>query len=217
MTRDTTAPTGTATDPGRRAPAVRVGIAAVWTALVLALLGSLTSFVTVLTGRVLFASGGAEQRLPLTSLPQVVQAELQEGYTGFLTDVPLWLRLFCASPLVVEAVMIAAAGLLVARILRSIGSGDPFGPQVISALRRVAVVLLAGGFLQGILDLAAGRVLWNVSTDFTTVNIFDRYAVLNYAGPQWPWLLILLGVIAAALAVAFRQGARLQEETVGIV
>ncbi|MCB0911228.1 MAG: hypothetical protein KDB60_06400, partial [Propionibacteriaceae bacterium] len=33
----------------------------------------------------------------------------------------------------------------------------------------------------------------------------------------WPWMLILLGVVAGALGVAFRQGARLQEDVDGVI
>jgi len=43
------------------------------------------------------------------------------------------------------------------------------------------------------------------------------YSGLGFNGPDVPWMLLLLGIIAGALALAFREGARLEEEVAGVV
>jgi len=43
------------------------------------------------------------------------------------------------------------------------------------------------------------------------------YSGLSFNAPDVPWMLMLLGIIAGALALAFREGARLEEEVAGVV
>ena len=201
-------------------PALRLAVAAVWTALLFAMLGAAVQAITILTGRALMTFGGADGRLPLETLPQLLQADLHEGESAFLTDVPVWLRLLCAGPGIIQALTILAAAVLVTRILRGISAGDSFAPGVRRALRWLAATLCGGALLKAGADFAAVSTLWrlgDLSSPTRLEGFLSPYQGLGFAPPSVPWMLLLLGIIAAALAVAFREGARLKEDTIGIV
>lgn len=75
----------------------RAAVVVVWIIAVFAAVGSALEVFVTISGRVVIAFNGTDPRLPLTSLPQINQAELREGATGYLVDAPTWLR-FSARP-----------------------------------------------------------------------------------------------------------------------
>jgi hypothetical protein len=197
-----------------------VALAAIGTVVGAALLNDIVQIITTTTGRVLFTFGGADGRLPLTHLPQILQADLREGATGYLTDVPVWLRLLCASPAVTHALTIAIAAVFFIQIVRRIAAAHPFAPQVLRNWPKVSLVLIAGGILQGVMDTVAGVVIFTLASSGTPPG--EDLLGADYSGigtdlPQWPFFMILLGIVAAAVSTAFRSGARLEEEVVGVV
>src|SRR5690625_803663 len=85
---------------------------------------------TTLTGQYLWTDGAADPRLPLDRLPQVNQAEIRDGYSFYLEDLPGWLRALSAAPALLYAITIALAAVLITRMLRLIAVGDAFGTGV---------------------------------------------------------------------------------------
>lgn len=176
--------------------------------------------ITITTGRTVFAFGGADGRLPLSYLPQLLQADLREGETGYLTDAPLWLRLLCASPAVLHAITIALAAVVIIQIVRRIASAQPFAKSVLRNWTRLSLVLIVGGIVQGIVDTIAGSTIFGLSASGMAGGdhpLGADYSAIGTNFPQWPFFMILLGIVAAAIATAFRSGARLEEEAVGVV
>jgi hypothetical protein len=198
-----------------RASAVLIAVIAV-----LAALNDLVRVVTVSTGRVLIALGGAEGRLPLSALPQLLQADLREGTTGYLTDAPWGLRLLAASPAAIHAVTVLWAALVLTRILRHIAGAKPFDVPTISGWRQLTIILVIGGIIQGLADTFAVFEISNLSMQSMSTGkhlLGADYSGIGVNIPQWPILLIVLGLVAGSIAAAFRAGARLQEEAHGVV
>ena len=156
---------------------------------------------------------------PLTVLPQVLQAVLAPGATGDATDVVLWLRLLCASPYVLNVVLVVLAGVVFDRIIDDVGRGQPFSSAVQRSWNRLASLLVWGGLAQTALSaLAVGIIVANMQDGSNGRRLFGaEYSGLGLNGPDVPWMLIVLGIIAGALSIAFREGARLEDEVAGVV
>ena len=194
--------------------------------LVLTLLNDIPRAITISTGRVLFALGGADARLPLSHLPQLLQAELREGTQGTLADADLGLRLLAALPTLLHAVTVTAAAILLIGILYRVALGRPFSSQVLRRWRWLTAVLLIGGVLQSLAD--TGAILYlSLHIGLLTAGSMPRedivsflggdYSIISTNAPQLPIPILLGGIIALALGVAFRAGARLVEEADGVV
>lgn len=194
-------------------------------ALALTLLHDLTQVITISTGRVLFALGGSDGRLPLSTLPQLLQADLREGTQGTLADAALSLRLFAALPSLLHAVTITTAAVLLIGILYRVSLGRPFSGGVLGRWRWLTIVLLGGGVIQGLADTGANIYLTThlgllgatYSPKATEILLGGDYSSLGTNVPQWPISILLAGVVALALGVAFRAGARLEDEVDGVI
>ena len=186
-----------------------------------------TRVITITTGRVLFAMGGADGRLPLSHLPQLLQADLSEGASGTLADADLSLRLLSALPAVLHAVTIVLATVFLLRALRGVALARPFDAFVLTSWRRLSIALLAGGIAQGLADTAATTYLntrigllfgaGQVTPDERDAFLGGDYQSIGTNLPQWPVAVVVAGLVAAALTVAFRAGARLEEDVDGVV
>lgn len=202
--------------PTDRNRSTKIAIATVAVVAALTVVWDAISAFTVITGRSLTATGGADPWLPLSFLPQVANASLREGATGSLADIPEWLRLLCATPTIIHAVVLLLATPLIIRVIGRVGQGQPFAPSVLRSWSSLSVVLIVGGVLQGVLDTIAGRVLFNLT--FTPeIPLYEAYEGMNLQGPNWPLLLIVVGIICVAITTAFRSGARLEKEVEGVV
>jgi hypothetical protein len=199
----------------------RVASVAICLIVGVAVLNDAVRAITITTGRSLFVFGGADGRLPLTYLPQLLQAERRDGSTGFLVDAPSWLRLLCASPAVVHAVTIALAAVVVIQIVRRIAAAQPFAKTVLRNWTRVSLILIIGGVIQGIVDSIAVQAIFDLASvghqGGGEFPLGADYSGIGTNFPQWPFFMILLGIVAAAIATAFRAGAQLEDEAVGIV
>jgi len=187
-----------------------------------AAIGDLFGIFSITTGLVLINALGGDlaAHQSLTALPQILQADLAPGETGDLTDVDLRLRLLCALPTVINMVTIVLAGLLIAGIIARIQQGQPFSSAVQRGWQKLASVLGFGGILQTVAAVIAVAVLARLraSQGPNGGGAFGAsYSGLGFNGPDVPWMLLLLGIIAGALALAFREGARLEEEVAGVV
>lgn len=163
--------------------------------------------------------GDTARHQPLTVLPQVLQAELAPGATGDATDVVLWLRLLCATPYVLNVVIVILAALMFHRIIDHVGRGQPFSSTVQRAWTRLSGLLVWGGLAQTALSaLAVGIIAGGLQEGTNDRHLFGaEYSGLGINGPDVPWMLIVLGIIAGALAIVFREGARLEDEVAGVV
>lgn len=195
---------------GRGPRAARVGVLLVSGVGGIAVIGNLATAVAIVTGRSLFTFGGADPQLPLTSLPQLLQADVRPGHTYTVTDLAPGLRVLCASPSIVAAGTIAVAVVLLVGVLNRIAAGRAFDPPVRRRLALLSAVLIGGGLLQGLLDTAAIAAV---------VASVDQEAIsgIGTTPPDWPWTLIVVGVAVTALGAAFTEGARLKEDAVGVV
>jgi len=187
-----------------------------------AAIGDLFGIFSITTGLVLINALGGDlaAHQSLTALPQILQADLAPGETGDLTDIDLRLRLLCALPTVINMVTIVLAGLLIAGIIARIQQGQPFSSAVQRGWQKLASVLGFGGILQTVAAVIAVAVLARLraSQGPNGGGAFGAsYSGLGFNGPDVPWMLLLLGIIAGALALAFREGARLEEEVAGVV
>lgn len=220
--RMTTPPTAVSIRPPRTG---RFAEGAIMVVLVLTLMQDVVQVITISTGRVLFALGGSDGRLPLSTLPQLVQADLREGAQGTLADAALSLRLFAALPSFVHAVTITAAAVLLIGILHRVSLGQPFSPGVLVRWRWLTIVLLGGGVVQALADTGANLYLsthlgfFGARYDSQEAAMFlgGDYAGIGTNAPQWPIPILLAGVVTLALGAAFRAGARLEDEVDGVV
>ncbi|MGL3806167.1 hypothetical protein ACSYDW_08735 [Paeniglutamicibacter sp. R2-26] len=200
--------------------ATKFAVVALWLVAGGALISNLGQMITIITGRFLFTFGDIDPRLPLSTLPQLLQAEVRDGGAGYLVDAPLWLRLLCASPLAAHMATVLLAAFLITGIIQRIAAGQPFNASVLHNWKWLSAVLIVGGTIQGALDAMAGRSIYTLAGDSDVAGQFPLgadYMAIGVDLPQWPILMMLLGVIAAALAIAFRSGARLESEVDGVV
>lgn len=204
----------------QRTASTTIARIAVWVVAVIAVIHNAVQVYTIVSGHVLIAFGGADSRLPLTSLAQINQAELRGGGTGYLVDVPAWLRVLCSVPAFLNILVAVLAAILVVRIIRRIAVGQPFVPAVRRNWVALSAVLIVGGVLLGIADAVAGQVVFGVASNFTFQPPFPLgadYQVLSVDVPRWPFFMILTGVVGLAISAAFKEGARLEEEADGLV
>lgn len=199
---------------------VKLSVIIVWIVAVLAAVGSALEIFTVITGRAVFALNGADPRLPLTSLPQINQAELREGAAGYLADAPTWLRVLCSTPAMVYILIALLAAVLITRALRGIAASRPFSSSVRRSMTILSLILIMGGILYGVLDRIAGQAIYDVAVSSTQGIQFPLgadYAVTSTNPARWPFFMIITGVVGLALSTAFRAGARLEEAADGLV
>lgn len=201
--------------------------AIILTIALLAALLTLARVAVVVTGRTLFALGGADGRVSLVELPQLLQAELADGATGYLADLELGMRLLGASPMFVQAVVFMVAALALVRIVAGVAKARPFSGVVQSNWKLLTAALLGGGLLQGALDTVAFAYFgsriglffgsgMDVSHEDKASFLGATYQGIGMGVPQWPFLIIIAGLAALALAAAFRLGAKLEREADGV-
>lgn len=203
----------------RKPKSVQLAVISVWLVAGFAALSSATEAFVTIFGRTPLAFGGADPRVQLVMLPQINQAELREGAVGYLVDIPLWLRVLCATPALLFIVLALVAAFLIGRVLREISAGRPFAARVRKNLLVLSSLLIGAGLLYGTLDASANRAVFEVASDFGAESfpLGADYTVISTDTPRWPYFMITSGVVGLALSSAFKAGGRLQEETDGLV
>lgn len=164
----------------------------------------------MVTGRFLFALGGAYPYLTLGLLPQLLQAESTDGDQIRVIDLDLWIRALAWLPQVVAGVTLTLVALTVIRLLREIGASRAFDAATIRLVRRTGVFLVVGGLLAGALDTTASFLFTYTQTG--SEGWGATYHALGFTGGSWPIGQIVVGVVVLAVGIAFRDGARLQDE-----
>ncbi|QAY72723.1 hypothetical protein ET445_04575 [Agromyces protaetiae] len=209
----------------RRALRIQLGKGLIGVIAAFAILFDALGIFSILTGLFFInaLAGDFESHQALSSLPQLLQADLREGATADLTDLGFGVRVLCALPTFVHLLTVLSATILVTRAIREIASGDPFTSRGIRAWAGLGVVLIVGGVLQGVLDTVAVRVLSTLARAMSFGDdaggwpLGGDYSAVGIDFPDWPWIFLALGVVAGTIAVAFREGARLKSEADGVV
>lgn len=135
-----------------------------------------------------------------------------------LGDVDLGVRVPIMAPVVLQTVLIIVVAILVVRLLSDISRGTGFRFRAQLTLKALTIVGIGGGLLQftvGIVAWRVGRGLWDL--DASVVGDYQVALISAFPFPQWPLVLILIGVVAMALGVAFRAAARSEQELEGVV
>jgi hypothetical protein len=174
-------------------------------------LGFVLRIANIVAGRILLAFGDTDGSTTPATMPQVISIAV-DGQQVLLSDVPLYLRVLSASALAVEGAAIVIALLAVARILTKLAEGEPFSSVVQRNLRVVSIVLIVGSLLRWTLDLITINRLvdwWESRPSHGGGLAMDAL--------QLPVTLLICGLIAGAMMVAFRQGAELEEDAAGVV
>lgn len=187
---------------------------------VLALLGGIWRVVSLVRGRE-WNMSGPDAPLGLQYLPQVTLYEQEGGELMTVLDLPAWLRALAVAPGLVESGALAVAAMVLMTVLMAIGQGHSFSDAVQLYLGRIATTLVASTVAVVVIDVVA---LWQID-----VAISDHRSMARDAGetfdivgfgtnpPAFPLMALALGLVAAALRWAFRDGARLEREVEGVV
>lgn len=187
----------------------------------LVVVADLVQALSLATGRVLVSTGGARPRLAPDGLLHLLTSGSGAG-TLTLVDVGPGSRLLLVAPSLLHAAVTVTAVALLLHVVGSISAGRPFTGRTVRAWQRLAGVLIGGGLAQIAVDVAAGTHLDALLDHHLGA---DRLAPADQAlqlghgatavGAGAP--VVVAGLVALALAVAFRAGARLEAETDGLV
>lgn len=199
-------------------PATTTAISGLWIVLGAASLFALGNAFSIISGRVLFSDANSDPRLPLERLPQLLQAAPFPGETAFLTDAPLWLRLLCAGGTLVSIGIFILSGVYLRRVIQNLSLGKPFAPAVLHNWKSLSLVLVVGSMLQGLIEVASFGAIMLITSSSAPNDIWgSNVQSLGVALPNWPWWTLLLGIVTQAILVAFKSGAQLEKDVVGLV
>jgi hypothetical protein len=176
---------------------VCAGGAVVVFGVVLPLLGSTTRTVEL-------AARASVPRLPVgggVTLKGTHAAELSFRHPDFGQ------RLLLSLPELIAAALALVVVWQLVRLVRTLRAGDPFVPGNARRLTVVALAVIVGGAAVPLADAITTDLL---QRDTAVDGLVSFSASLDF-------LPFLIGVLLAALAEFFRRGARLREETVGLV
>lgn len=173
----------------------------------LAALGVLRAVVIV---SVLWTGTGVLNAGPLPQIRTVSQPGLE--FQDLVIGMPLWIRLLSATPTLIVAGTGLIGAFLLASVLAQIARGAAFAARTRLTLARLSLTLIAGCVLAFLIDSVAVMVVQRYM-DRQMVPLGD-YTI---AGPSFPIFLFALGIVAAALLFAFRDGAALEKEAEGVI
>lgn len=166
------------------------------------------------TARVPISVGGAAGWLRIDQLPQVLDAADRDGTVLLVADLPVWLRLLAYAPQVLSGVCVALAATFGIRTVRAVRRGRPFAPSSIRGIVGAGAALALGGLAYGLIDTLASAAIYRNSLGDDWVSAYEGLAL---SGGHWPVAQVAVGTAVLVLAGAFREGARLQNETRGLV
>lgn len=148
-----------------------------------------------------------------------VSATELAGTTGVTVDNPAGVNLVIDEPSVGERLLDLAPGLVLActavlvvimldRVLRDIGRGEPFSAGNVTRLRAIALAIIVGSAVEAALDAGTGIV---ITGNHLAADLAPR------ASFELPVGWIVAGLVVAAIAEAFARGAELRRDVAGLV
>lgn len=198
----------------RRRSAVHLGATFMRLLVVVGGLIVITSVWNATTGRALLSS--QDFLLSLDALPQLQQAEPAGDQVIHLVDLPLWVRFLAFAPRTIIGVVAVWAALVTTKVLITIAAARPFEQSTARRVRTLGLVLSLGGTAAGLLDTTAMLVFSTTMAGDYDNGWSSVYSGLSFTA-DWPWALIITGVVVVAASAAFTEGARLQQESDGVV
>ncbi len=147
----------------------------------------------------------------LGQLPEGISADAWLDVDVTIQDPTISQMLLRSAQDLGPAVVIVWALWLLASVLNAAAHGDPFGRDNARRFRRLAVVLIAGGFALNVLNYAVLNAFFTQVPEYPSIDLA--------AGPftPLPGGMLLGGLVAFALAAVFSDGARLREDVEGMV
>lgn len=125
-----------------------------------------------------------------------------------LADPSVGQRLADLLPGVLVAAVTVASIWLLLRVLRAIGSGDPFGPGQVRRLRVLAGLLILGPAIAwGVGLVAHGILLGGVDLGGLPITVET----------ELPWMPMIAGLVVALVAEAFKVGSGLRDDVEGLI
>lgn len=154
--------------------------------------------------------------VPAESLPQLLTLELPaDSSRTEITVLPLWLRALATANPVLLTVMLVLTFRTVHLLAVRAAEGRPFADDVVRRLQRLPLwlgVLIVARLLFDVLTIAA------LSSWFETeVASTQQGGALGTNFPALSLTIIVAAAVGAILAIAFRQGKELTEQTDGLV
>lgn len=204
--------------PKKIESATTTAVSAIWLVIGIAALAAAGTALTIITGRTILTFGDADPHLPLSQLPQLLQADPVAGHQALLSDAPLWLRLLCSVGTVVSCVILCLSGIHLRRVIQGLAQGRFFSHGVLNNWKRLGFVLTLGAIVQGTAEtLAFAGIFWITTTENPNEIWGSNLQGLSVDFPHWPWWTLLLGIIAQAIYGAFKSGAQLEKDVTGLV
>lgn len=204
--------------PRKTEPATTTAISAIWLVIGVAAIYAALTALAIMTGRGLLAVTGEDALLPLSTLPQLIQADPAEGHQAWLSDAPLWLRLLCSVGTVTSCIILVLCGIYLRRVIQGLAAGRFFAAEVLESWRKLSLVLVLGAIIQGVAETAAFAAIFWITTTANPNEIWgSNLQGLGIDLPHWPWWTLLLGVVGQAIYGAFKSGAQLEKDVVGLV
>lgn len=147
---------------------------------------------------------------PITvpELDAVGQAYSDASYDLVVADPTTSQRLFDLVPGVLLLAIVAVICWSTLRLLRDIGAGEPFSPRNVRRLRTIAGLLLIG---------VPVHFFTRLPLDGAILSSLDLGTLPAAAWIELPWLPFVLGMCVALVAEAFKTGARLREDSEGLI
>jgi hypothetical protein len=136
------------------------------------------------------------QGLVLTDNPEVSVDLRDPSRTQVLLQALTWLG---------PAIIVGLVLWFLRGLLRSADDGDPFGPENVTRLRRIGLVLAFGAPIVVAVDQTLNRHLFDALPNAVKAH-------LTLPGFSIPWAPIVAGIGAFILAAVFEYGVRLRED-----
>ncbi len=130
------------------------------------------------------------------------------SYDVSVSDPNAGQRLLSLVPGVLLAVLVVTACWCIVLLLRTVASGDPFDPMNVTRLRIVAAALYIGVPVVYVLQALVDSLVLG-GLDLGGLDLSFRLEI--------PWVPMLVGLVVAMLAEAFKAGSRLRDDVDGLV
>lgn len=185
-----------------------------WSLAVVLGLVSIVAAVTTVVGPLAGWAKGEALRVPFFSevdVPALSGTGLGHGlgeYDLIIPDPTTAQRLLDLVPGLAWLALVVAACWLVLRVMGDVGRADPFQLRNVRRLRQLAALLAIGW---PVLWIAQATIAFAILTDLDLGDVGPRAMV------TFPLLPVLVGLVVALLAEAFKAGIRLREDVDGLV
>ncbi len=157
---------------------------------------------------------GAALHVPFFSpvtVPELDRVGLTHGPAAYdlsLAHPSAGQRLLDLAPGVLIAAVSVAACVLVLRVMRPIGAGDPFAPGQVRRLRTLAFVLMIGPVV---------AMFARLSCQGAIVGGLDLGGLDPGVSLDIPWFPLIVGLFLGLVAEGFKVGAQLRDDVEGLV